>query len=272
MPKRVLIADDSDRVRAVIRSFVEKQPGVEVCALTHDGVETVDVAAALQPDLLILDVLMPGLNGIEVASVLKKRLPGAKTVLFTMYDDAVRAIGPTAGANAVLTKTDGISGLLRTLRRLLSDRLVNVEQVLGRAAQEKQLDARRMEVLTRELNAPLTRCTRDLKYAWVSEQYAAWLQRPVSKIVGRSIRDVMGSEAFNTLRCRFDQVLSGHAVTYEDVAKYNKIGSRRICAAYRPTLQPDGNPDGWLACVEDVTDNQIDEPDRPSDNSVSQVA
>jgi len=73
LPKRVLIADDSDRVRAVIRSFVEKQPGVEVCALTHDGVETVDVAAALQPDLLILDVLVPGLNGIEVASVLKKK-------------------------------------------------------------------------------------------------------------------------------------------------------------------------------------------------------
>ena len=109
-----------------------------------------------------------------------------------MYDDVVRTIAPTAGADAVLTKSDGISGLLRTLRRLLSDRLVNVEQVLSRAAQEKDLDAQRMELLTREL-----------KYAWVSEQYASWLQRPVAKVVGCSIRDVVGGEAFSALLLSF---------------------------------------------------------------------
>jgi len=75
-------------------------------------------------------------------------------------------------------------------------------------------------------------------------------------------------------RCcfRFDQALSGQPVTYEDVAKYTKIGARRICAAYRPTFRSDGSVDGWLACVEDVTDPEIDEPNSPSDNSVRQVA
>ena len=272
MRRRVLIADDNDSVRGVIRSLVERQSDVEVCALTKDGVETVDVATALQPDLLILDVLMPGLNGVEVASILKKKLPAAKSVLFTLYDDAVRTLGPMMGANAVLTKTDGISGLLRTLRRLLSDRLEKVEQVLTVAAGQREIDANCLESLTRELHAPITRCSRDLKYLWVSQEYANWLQKPVDKIVGRSILNVLGAEAFSALRYRFDQALSGQPVTYEADAKYDKIGLRRIFAAYRPTLRSDGSVDGWLACVQDVT-NEVDEPGGSLENpSVPQVA
>lgn len=273
MPKRVLIADDNEIVRGVVRSFVEKQPEVEVCALTKDGVETIDVAMALQPDLLILDVLMPGLNGIEVASIMRNKLPAAKTVLFTMYDDIVQTLAPMMGANAVLNKTDGISGLLKTLRRLLSNRLERTEQTLRRAAREIQMDANGLQSLTRELGAPLTRCSRDLKYLWVSQEYADWLQRPVGKIVGRSILNVVGGEAFSSLRHRFDQALSGQPVTYEAEATYARIGSRRIIAAYQPTLRPDGNADGWLACVEDITKNEVDEPGSSiGDSSILQVA
>src|SRR5215469_4214090 len=84
MPKRVLIADDSESMHTVLKNFIAEQPGVEVCALTANGIDTIDAAMALQPDLLILDVRMPGLNGVEVASVLRKNLPSAKTVLFTI--------------------------------------------------------------------------------------------------------------------------------------------------------------------------------------------
>ena len=261
MRRRVLIADDNASVRGVIRSFVEKQPGVEVCAVTKDGVETIDVATALQPDLLILDVLMPGLNGIEVASVLKKKLPAAKTVIFTLYDDAVRTLGPMMGANAVLTKSDGISGLMSTLRRLLSNRLQKMEQALALAARERDLCANRLETLAHELHAPVTRCSLDLKYLWVSHEYGNWLKKPVDKIAGRSILDVMGGEAFTSLRHRFDQALSGLPVTYEANARYDKIGLRRICASYCPTLRSDGSVDGWLACVQDITNGETDEAD-----------
>jgi DNA-binding NarL/FixJ family response regulator len=271
--RRVLIADDNDSVRAVIRSFVEKQPGLEVCALTKDGVETVDVATALQPDLLILDVLMPGLNGVEVASVLKNKLPAAKSILFTLYGDAVRTLGPMMGANAVLTKSDGIASLLSTLRRLMSVRLEKVEQALALAAGDRNIDADHLEAISSDLNVPLTRCSRDLEYLWVSQEYGNWLQKPVNKIVGHSILNVMGTEAFTTLRHRFDQALSGQAVTYEADADYDKIGMRRICASYRPTLRPDGTVDGWLAGVQDVTNDERDEPDGPIESSsIRQVA
>ncbi len=260
MPKKVLIADDNDSVRGVLRWFLEKQPGVEVCALSKDGVEAIDAALRVQPDLLILDVLMPGLNGIEVASILKHKLPKAKTVLFTMFDDIVQTLAPMVGANVVLAKNKGISELMRTVLRLLSDRYERVDRILSLAARDRQMDANRLQALAGELGAPVTRCSRDLKYVWVSQEYAKWLQQPVDKIAGRSILGVVGAEAFGALRHRFDQALSGEAVTYQAQAKYEVIGSRRVFAAYRPTAGTDGTVDGWLAYVEDITDTEDDAP------------
>jgi DNA-binding NarL/FixJ family response regulator len=120
MPKRVLIADDSEAMRRVLRNFIAEQPGVEVCALTANGIDTIDVAMALQPDLLILDVKMPGLNGVEVASVLRKSLPSAKTVLFTMYGHLFSpTLASAVGADLVLAKTEGLPALAKAVQSLL---------------------------------------------------------------------------------------------------------------------------------------------------------
>jgi PAS domain S-box-containing protein len=260
LPKRVLIADDNASVRSVIRSFIEREPGLEVCAVTCDGIETVDTAISLRPDLLIVDLLMPGLNGIEVASVLKNKLPKARIVLFTMYDDAIRALAPLVGANVLLTKSDGISALIRSVRTLLSDKLRDIEEALTRAALHAEIGPAHLEALARELEVPLTCCSRDLKYRWVNQQYADWIQQPVEKIVGRPIVDVLGKEAFNCIRYRFEQALSGQPVIYQADARYESIGRRRITAAYQPTSRRNGTIDGWLAFVEDVTHRVENEP------------
>ena len=261
MPKRVLIADDSESVRKVLRSLIDQQPGLEVCAVTRDGIEAAETAIALRPDLLIIDVLMPGLNGIEVTSIVKNSLPATKIVLFTMYDDAIRSLAPVMGANALLTKSDGISALLRTVRSMLSDKLKSMEENLAHAVHKREADPVHLESLTRKLGVPLTRCSRDLKYLWVNQHYANWLRRPLDKITGRPIVDVMGKEAFESLRHRFDQANGGQTVTYQADANYESIGRRRIAAAYQPTFQLNGTPDGWLAFVEDVTNGELDEPD-----------
>jgi len=171
-------------------------------ALAIDGVARLLSTADTQR--LIVDVLMPGLNGIEVTSVVKNNLPAAKIVLFTMYDDAIRALAPVMGANALLTKSDGITALLRTVRTMLSDKVKNMEETLTRAVQERETDPVHLESLTRRAGVPLTRCSRDLKYLWVNKHYADWLQRPLEKIMGRPILDVLGKDAFKSLRHRFD--------------------------------------------------------------------
>jgi len=122
MATRILIADDNKIVRRAIRLILTANwPDVEVCAETADGRETVARAVALQPDLLILDLRMPELNGIEVASVLKKQLPTAKTVLFTMYSDHIgKSLAAAAGVNVVLPKVDGLSGFTKAIESLLA--------------------------------------------------------------------------------------------------------------------------------------------------------
>ena len=119
VPTRVLIADDSELIRGLIRRFLEMKTDVEVCGETADGQQTIDAAMALSPDLLILDVVMPKLNGIEVASVLKKNLPKTKTIAFTMYGDYVKNAALAAGVSVIVSKPDGILALLQAVEALL---------------------------------------------------------------------------------------------------------------------------------------------------------
>src|SRR5262249_44150266 len=120
MTKRVLIADDSPVVRRVMRACLEERADIEVCGQTANGLETVNAAMDLRPDLIILDVLMPGLNGIEVAKILKRSVSSAKIILFTMFGDYVgNAVAAAAGVNIVLPKPDGLSALVQAVNSLL---------------------------------------------------------------------------------------------------------------------------------------------------------
>jgi DNA-binding NarL/FixJ family response regulator len=119
VPTRVLIADDSEVIRGLLRTFLEKKWNVEVCAEAGDGQQTVDAAMALSPDLLILDVVMPKLNGIQVASVVKKNLPNTKTIVFTMYGDYVKNVALAAGVSVIVSKPDGICTLLDAVEALI---------------------------------------------------------------------------------------------------------------------------------------------------------
>jgi len=250
--KRVLIADDSEAIRKVVRWMMEQQPDMEVCAATENGIQTVETALALRPDVLILDLKMPGLSGIEVAGILKQSLPATKTVLFTLYGDSIsKSTASILGTN-VIPKIDGLDALLREVRTLLRPKPEVVEAALS-AARSSKLDVRRLETLTETLGTPLTHCGRDLKYRWANFHYADWLQKPLEKIIGCSILDVLGKSAFDTLNGYFDQALSGDDVAYEEEAEFDIIGRRRVTAAYKSTSSKDGQADGWLACVHDVT-------------------
>jgi DNA-binding NarL/FixJ family response regulator len=120
MSKHILIVDDSDTCRKITRLFLESQLGLEVCGEAVDGVDAIEKARALKPDLVVLDLAMPRINGVEVASVLRAMMPRVPIVLFTMYDDTVgRALALCAGANIVVSKPDGGWKLIECVRSLL---------------------------------------------------------------------------------------------------------------------------------------------------------
>ncbi len=117
--KRILIADDSRSVRHVIRTSLI-HAGFEVCGEANNGVAAIEKARELEPDLIVLDLAMPLMNGAEAASVLRGMLPGVRLVLFTMYNEIfVNSLAATVGIDVVLSKVDGISKLVECMRSLL---------------------------------------------------------------------------------------------------------------------------------------------------------
>jgi DNA-binding NarL/FixJ family response regulator len=107
MPKSILIVDDSPVVRTATRHFLESQTPYEVCGEAVDGLDAIEKARHLSPDLIILDLQMPRMNGLLAASELRKLNITAPIILFTMYADAVHpADVATAGITAVINKAD----------------------------------------------------------------------------------------------------------------------------------------------------------------------
>lgn len=120
MSKHILLVDDSDTVRRITRIFIESQLDLDVCGEAVDGVDAIEKARELKPDLVVLDLAMPRMNGVEAAFELRAMSPQTPIVLFTMYDDPVgRALARSVGANAVLSKTDGGWKLVDCVRKLL---------------------------------------------------------------------------------------------------------------------------------------------------------
>src|SRR6267143_1723783 len=120
VPKRIMIVDDGPEVRQVIRAVFEARTDYEICGEASNGAEAIEKALELKPDLLLLDVAMPMLNGVEAASVLASSMPELPIVLYTMYDDLLGlSLASAVGAKAVISKAEGISKLIECLQGLL---------------------------------------------------------------------------------------------------------------------------------------------------------
>lgn len=116
----ILIADDNSNIRLLLRTFVENQTGFKVCAEARSGVEAIEKAREFLPDVALLDLAMPDLNGIEVASVLRQALPSIKLILFTMKVDGLgRSLASAIGIDFVLSKEESINKLTEHLKNLI---------------------------------------------------------------------------------------------------------------------------------------------------------
>jgi DNA-binding NarL/FixJ family response regulator len=119
--RRILVTDDGDSVRDVIRIFLE-HAGFEVCGEAADGVQAIEQAKKLKPDLIVLDLAMPRMNGAEAASVLNTTMPKTPIVLLTLYRNLLgTALASAIGVKAIIDKTDGLDKLVACVRSLLKN-------------------------------------------------------------------------------------------------------------------------------------------------------
>lgn len=115
---RVLIADDRPRSRAGLRALLATYPEFDVVGEAADGREALRLAEECRPDVVLMDVRMPGMDGLEATRLIKTRWPEVKIIVLTMYS-AYRAEALVAGADAFVSKGDPPGRLLTMLSQIV---------------------------------------------------------------------------------------------------------------------------------------------------------
>ncbi|MBE0609030.1 MAG: response regulator transcription factor [Dehalococcoidia bacterium] len=116
---RLLLVDDEARVRQGLRMCMAGEPDFEVVGEADEGTEAVELATALQPDVVVMDVRMRGLDGIGATRSLHSAIPGARVVILSMHDDlTTRTAAEVAGASAFVGKQEGIARLFDVIREV----------------------------------------------------------------------------------------------------------------------------------------------------------
>lgn len=114
---RVLLADDHAILRDSMRAFLSLHAEIEVVGEAVDGLETIQEAVRLRPDVVVLDVAMPGLSGLEVTRRLKQDLPGCRILILSQYGDPDYVVPILrAGADGYLLKKAGGNEVLRAIK------------------------------------------------------------------------------------------------------------------------------------------------------------
>jgi NarL family two-component system response regulator LiaR len=157
-PIRVLIVDDHAVVREGLRTFLELQDGIEVAGEAVDGQDAIREAERLRPDVVLMDLVMPNLDGVGAMRELRQRVPGARVIVLTSFLDDERLLPAVrAGAAGYLLKNVQPQELARAIRTAaagealldpaVAARLVEALEEDGRDARADQLTPREREVL-----------------------------------------------------------------------------------------------------------------------------
>lgn len=121
MKSRILLADDHEMLRRGLHSMLEKEPDLSICGEAKDGIEAVEKAIALKPDLVILDINMPGLNGLTAVRQILHSCPETRILVFTVHDsEQTLQESLSAGAHGFLSKGKAGRDLTDAVRTVLA--------------------------------------------------------------------------------------------------------------------------------------------------------
>lgn len=121
MPKRILVVDDNPAIRGALRRILEFNDGWIVCGEAVDGRDGVEKANELRPDLVVLDLSMPVMNGLEAARRLHQTQPQLPVILCSLHSDEVlQREAAAAGVTAIVSKAHNMETLITKARELLA--------------------------------------------------------------------------------------------------------------------------------------------------------
>ncbi len=121
---RILIVDDVPQVRRELRTLLPLLAAFDIVGEAKNGQEAIDLAAALQPDVIIMDVELPIMDGLAATRIIKKQRPHCRVVVLSIHsDETVRAEAKSAGADDFVDKGAPLAGLLKAIQTDSSERI-----------------------------------------------------------------------------------------------------------------------------------------------------
>ncbi len=130
---RVLIVDDHAVVREGLRTFLELQDGIEIAGEAADGAQAIELAAELEPDVILMDLVMPRVDGVGAMREIRRLVPGSRVIVLTSYLDDDRLLPAIeAGADGYLLKDVEPAELARAIRTVQAGEAMIAPTVAGR--------------------------------------------------------------------------------------------------------------------------------------------
>lgn len=194
---RVLLVDDQELVRYGLRLVLEAQPDIEVVGEASDGEEALRTARRLSPDVVLMDVRMPGMGGIEATTYLTATLPSTRVLVLTTYDRDDFAFGALqAGAAGFLLKNTPPAELVAAVRTVMA----------GDAVVSPRITAKLIEVAVPHLSSA-DRSAAEQELAVLSER-----EREVFVLVGRGLTNAEIAHSLylseSTVKAHFGRILA----------------------------------------------------------------
>ena len=122
-PAKIMVVEDSSRARSALTAYISLQVGVRITAEASNGIEAISKIKSSPPDIVIMDMQMPVMDGLEATKIIKKRWPKVKVIALTMYKN-YQSEALSAGADAFLVKGCSVSELVSTVYTLIQTNTV----------------------------------------------------------------------------------------------------------------------------------------------------
>ena len=121
--KRILIVDDVPQVRRELRTLLPLLDAIDIVGEAENGQDAIELAAALQPDVILMDVEMPVVDGLAATRLIKQQCPQCRVIILSIHDDeAVRARARSAGADDFVDKGAPLAALLQAIQTISTER------------------------------------------------------------------------------------------------------------------------------------------------------
>jgi DNA-binding NarL/FixJ family response regulator len=127
-PTKIMVVEDCSRARCALTAFMSLQTGIQITAETSNGLEVISKIDSSPPDVVLMDIQMPVMDGLEATKIIKKRWPCVKVIVLTMYQH-YQSKALSAGADAFLVKGCSMAELISTIHKLTQTNMVANQQI-----------------------------------------------------------------------------------------------------------------------------------------------